>query len=89
MLIEDSRKKGGNMIESILDVLKEDGLKEGLKKGREEGRETWMQRGMQRGMLKGREEGMQETALKMKQKGFAPETIQEVTGLATEQIEKL
>ena len=29
------------------------------------------------------------TALKMKQKGFAPETIQEVTGLATEKIEKL
>ena len=77
LLIEYSNKKGGNMVESLLDVLKEDGVKEGI------------QRGMQRGIQKGREEGMQETALKMKQKGLTPEFIQEVTGLATEQIEKL
>ena len=49
LLIEYSNKKGGNMVESLLDVLKEDGVKEGIKKGREEG--------MQETALKMKQEG--------------------------------
>ena len=69
------------MAESILEPLKEmvairereKGVKKACKKGCKEAREEGREEGVQEGMLK--------TALKMEQKGFSLETIQEVTGI--------
>lgn len=55
----------------------EEGRKEGLKEGREEGRKE------------ARAETLTETARKMKEQGFSPDQIQQITGLTSEAIARL
>ena len=55
------------------------------KKGREEG----LKEGIAEGMEKGREEEKLENAFRMKKKGIPLETISEITGLSSEEIEGL
>ena len=64
---------------------KEEGLKEGMAKGMERG----MAKGMEQGMARGREETNLENARRMKAKGFAPQDIADITGIAIETIKDM
>ena len=55
------------------------------KKGREEG----LKEGIAEGLEKGRKEEKLENAFRMKKKGIPLETISEITGLSSEEIEGL
>ena len=80
---------------------KKEGLKEGMAKGMEQGMakgmeqgmakgmEQGMAKGMEQGMAKGREETNLENARRMKAKGFAPQDIADITGIAVETIKDL
>ena len=92
--IRDAEKEG---IEKGLEEGMEKGMKEGIEKGMKAGMEEGMEKGMKKGMEKGMKEGMEKgieegvrkTAQKMKEKGMPYEIIAELTGLNTEDIEKL
>ena len=64
-------------------------LEMGEKKGRQIGLEEGIQIGQKRGIQIGREEGMLDAARGMKTKGFPLEDIAQITGLSTEEIQKL
>ena len=68
---------------------KKEGKKEGLKEGMAKGMEQGMAKGMEQGMAKGREETNLENARRMKAKGFAPQDISDITGIAVETIKDL
>ena len=71
----------------------EKGLKEGLEKGLAEGMEKGLTKGLEKGrkegLTEGKREGKVEIARKMIAKGMDLELIMEMTGLSTEEIEKL
>ncbi|MBO5251240.1 MAG: hypothetical protein J6B31_04495, partial [Bacteroidaceae bacterium] len=71
----------------------EKGLKEGLEKGLAEGMEKGLKEGLEKGLEKGLAEGERkskaEIALNLKKAGMTPEFISQITGLSTEEIEKL
>ncbi len=60
-------------------------MAEGLEEGRAEGRAE----GRFEGRSEGRSDMQRETALAMKLKGFSPQDISEVTGLADDEIDRL
>ena len=74
-----------------------EGLAEGLVEGRAEGLAEGRAEGLAEGLAEGRAEGLAEgerkknfeNAQKMKEKGMTLELIAEITGLSTEEIEKL
>jgi predicted transposase/invertase (TIGR01784 family) len=72
---------------------KKEGLKEGMAKGMEQGiakgMERGMAKGMEQGMARGREETNLENARRMKAKGFAPQDIADITGIAIETIKDM
>ena len=68
---------------------KQEGLQEGLKKGMEKGLQEGLLKGKQEGLQEGMEKGKQEVARTMKVKGMDMSTIQMLTGLDAEEIQKL
>ena len=72
-----NNKKLKEVIVTVEQKLIEKGRKEGIKEGEE------------RGIKKGEKRGRKETAKKMKEKGMDIQTIEEITGLSREEIEKL
>jgi predicted transposase/invertase (TIGR01784 family) len=68
-------------------------MTKGLAKGREEGREEGRKEGRAEGREEGRKEGRAEEKLtvarQMKELGLSQEMIAQVTGLTTEEINKL
>ncbi len=67
----------------------EEGLKKGLEKGLKEGLEKGVKKGREKGIKEGRQQGIKEIAKKMKEKGEDTKYIQEITGLAEEEIKAL
>lgn len=77
------------------------GIREGIQKGREvgikEGREVGIKEGMYKGLQKGREVGLAEgreeerrqLAIKLKTEGLPNDFISRLTGLTTEEVERL
>jgi len=51
--------------------------------------EDGMQKGMEKGMKEGIEQGILKVARNMKEKGMSESSIQEMTGLSSEEIAKL
>ncbi|WP_239060713.1 Rpn family recombination-promoting nuclease/putative transposase, partial [Bacteroides sp. 519] len=78
---------------SVMETSEKKGLAKGLEKGREEGLAEGLEKGLAEGREKGREEGREEgileVARKMKSNSIPLHTIQELTGLSLEEIEKL
>jgi len=68
---------------------KEEGLKEGIKKGLKEGIEKGKEEGLKQGIEKGLKESKIETAKNCLTRGFDIETISAITGLTSQEIEKL
>ncbi len=64
-------------MKGVVDTARDEGLAKGREEGRLEGREE------------GRLEGLRLTAQKLKQEGLSIEMISKVTGLTTDEIEKL
>ena len=69
------------------------GLEEGRQRGLKEGLEKGIERGIERGIEKGIEQGIEKektiTARKLKSLNIPVDTIMQVTGLSSEEIEKL
>ena len=57
--------------------------REALEEGRQEGR----QEGLEMGLVKGHQEGLLDVARKMREAGFAPDSITAMTGLRPEVLE--
>ena len=72
---------------------KEEGLKEGKEEGLKEGKEEGLKEGKEKGLKEGIEKGLKEskieTAKNCLTRGFDIETISAITGLTSQEIEKL
>ena len=66
-----------------------EGLAEGLAEGRKEGIAKGITKGMKKGITEGKKAANFENAKKMKQKGFDPKTIREITGISLAEINAL
>jgi predicted transposase/invertase (TIGR01784 family) len=74
-------ERGGDVMQTIAQQLREEGRHEGIKIGEE--------KGIKIGEEKGKEDNAKETAIRMLKKGFDINTIVEITGLESSVIEKL
>lgn len=66
-----------------------EGREQGLAEGREQGLAQGLEEGLEKGLEEGRKEGVLEVARKLKSNSVPLQTIQVVTGLSLEEIEKL
>ena len=64
-------------------------IEQGFKKGHEKGHEKGLQEGIQIGQEKGTQTERLKNARGMKTAGITPELIAQITGLSTEEIQKL
>ncbi len=81
----DAYRSNRSRLNNQIDTARLDGMAEGLEEGRAEGRAE----GRFEGRSEGRSDMQRETALAMKLKGFSPQDISEVTGLADDEIDRL
>jgi predicted transposase/invertase (TIGR01784 family) len=68
-------------LEDAKQVWYEDGLIDGMEKG--------LEKGMEKGLEKGMEKGLEQTARKALAEGLSIEIVQKITGLSSEEIDKL
>ena len=80
--IEEGKKQG-------IEEGKKQGIEEGIKQGIAEGQKKGIEEGKKKGIEEGEKNKAIEIAKKMKQQGMSIETIQEITNLDFEEIEKL
>ena len=64
----------------------ERGVLKGLEKGREEGLKEGIEQGREDGLKEGIEQGQKKIIQNMLAKGFSPEQISEMTGIAIDDI---
>jgi predicted transposase YdaD len=62
------------------------GMKKGREEGKKEGLEEGREKGKKEGLEEGREKGRKEIALTCLKKGLSLKDVEELTGLATEEI---
>ncbi|NDV59034.1 Rpn family recombination-promoting nuclease/putative transposase [Bacteroides sp. 519] len=74
---------------SVMETSEKKGLAKGLEKGREEGLAEGLAKGIEKGLAEGIEKGILEVARRMKFNSIPLHTIQDLTGLSLEEIEKL
>jgi predicted transposase/invertase (TIGR01784 family) len=83
--VTDILERGGDVMQTIAQQLREEGIKIGEEKGIKIGEE----KGIKIGEEIGKEDNAKETAIRMLKKGFDINTIVEITGLEPSVVEKL
>ena len=81
------------ILRNTVDGARDEGRYEGMKEGMEKGLQQGMQQGMQQGLEQGFQQGVYqekvENARKMKAHGIEATTIAQITGLGSDEIERL
>ena len=85
-LSEWTRKSNENGWERYLEDVRYESEEVGRQEGRQEGMQLGIQKGRQFGFKSGSKETTRNTALKMKNRGYAIEEISEITNLSKEEI---
>ncbi|MBI3654310.1 MAG: DUF4351 domain-containing protein, partial [Acidobacteria bacterium] len=84
--------KKGEVMPTIAETLRKEGIQIGLRQGRQEGRQEGIQKGRQEGIQEGRREATVALTLRQLQKRFgriAKSTQAQIRGLSLEQLEQL
>lgn len=87
--IEVTYPEGSEVVMTLIEKIRGEGIEEGILKGMEKGMERGIERGMEKGMELGAKQRNIEIAKKLAKINFPIEQIVDITGLTKKEVEKI